>query len=237
MRNMINLPLTLNEFLTQRDQKYRNQLITIPLFNPTQTAQWTLEQKKFFAGLLYHIRGQFINFMWYVANFAPDTITKAIIIDNIKEELGLGNKYSHEQLYGFFTHECGIDIHDEIANETHYLPFAKKFNKDHVKWLVAHDADERIAAFAAYERLDNIDYPFLSECAQSLNISPHGKIFFDVHSAVGHFSAVLEKLLPIWEFNSEKVKEAFDFIYTHQLSMWQQVSAHIFSMQTKKVSI
>lgn len=121
-----------------------------------------------------------------------------------------------------------MSISDEIINETHYLPFAKQFNKDHLSWLAGHDEEERFAAFAAYERLDNIDYPHLTEFAASLGISSKGLAFFRVHSHVEHFSSTLEKLLPLWEPACEKIKNAFDFIYSHQLQMWQRLSEEIF---------
>lgn len=230
MQNRTDLPLTFNQFLTQADNEYRKQLASIPLFDINKTSCWNKQQKKHFAAIFYHLRGHFINFMWYVANFAPDESTKMIILENITEEVGK-DKFSHEKLYALFASECGVDIHDEIVNETHYLPFARKFNKGHLAWLAAHDEDKQIAAFAAYERLDNIDYFYLTTCAESLNISQPGMIFFRVHSYVEHFGAVIERLLPIWEHSSEKIKAAFDFIYSHQLQMWRQLSEEIFSFE------
>lgn len=227
MSSLLIIPLPFSQYLAQADSDYRKKLSAIPLFDSNKTLLWSKPQKKLFAAIFYHLRGHFIDFMWYLANFAPDEMTKVIVMDNIKEELG-EKKFSHETLYARFAKECGINISDEIINETHYLPFAKQFNKGHLAWLAGHDADEQFAAFAAYERLDNIDYPYLTEFAASLGISSQGLAFFRVHTHVEHFSSTLEKLVPLWERASEKVKNAVDFIYSHQLQMWQRLSDEIF---------
>ncbi len=221
---------TFSQFLAQADDEYRKKLSTIPLFNAVKTATWDANQKRMFAAIFYHLRGHFINFMWFIANFSADSLSKSIILDNINEEFGTENRLSHEQLYANFAEEYGVDIHDEIVNETHYLPFARRFNKGHLAWLAAHDAEAQIAAFAAYERLDNIDYIYLSECALSIKTSPKGMMFFKVHTHVEHFSSVLEKLEPIWKLRSDKIKEAFAFIYSHQIEMWQTLSDEIFAL-------
>lgn len=233
--NMQTLPSTFSQFLTQADSEYRKKLSSIPLFNTAKTATWDKNQKRLFAAIFYHLRGHFINFMWFIANFSADSLSKSIILDNINEEFGTGNRLSHEQLYASFAQEYGVDIHDEIVNETHYLPFAKQFNKGHLAWLAAHDAEAQIAAFAAYERLDNIDYIYLSECALSMNTSAQGMIFFKVHTHVEHFSSVIEKLEPIWEHTSDKIKQAFEFIYSHQIQMWQKLSDEIFALTKSSI--
>lgn len=228
--NVLNIPSTFRQFLCQADADYRQNLVSLALFNREKTVKWTHEQKKYFAAIFYHIRGHFINFMWYLANFAPDEQTKSIVMQNIHEELGQSSKFSHEKLYERFATECGVNIHDEIVNETHYLPFAQRFNKEHLRWLTEHDADERLAAFAAYERLDNIDYPYLTEFANSLEVSQHALTFFRVHTQVEHFESTIEQLLPIWQASNTKVKESFNFIYSHQYQMWQQLSDTVFSL-------
>ncbi|CEK10547.1 iron-containing redox enzyme family protein [Legionella hackeliae] len=218
-------PETFTRFLTDVDRNYREQIEQIPLFDKTQTIHWTKKQKTYFAAVFYHLRGHFINFMWYVANFSNDPYTKKIILENIQEELGIKNHFSHEKLYEIFAKECDLDIQDEIVNETHYLPFAKEFNKGHLRWLAAHNTNERLAAFAAYERLDNIDYAYLTELAKSLKLSKVGRAFFNVHMHVEHFEPVVGKLIPVWLESEETIKEAFNFIYTHQLQMWTELSA------------
>lgn len=227
---METLPPTFSQFLNQVDSAYRQKITGISLFDKEKTAVWNQNQKRMFAAILYHARGHFINFMWFIANFAPDSLSKSIILENIKEEVGTKNKISHEKLYAYFANEFGVDICEELIYEPHYRPFVKQFNKGHLAWLTAHDAEEQIAAFAAYERLDNIDYIYLTECALSLGTSSKGMIFFKVHTHVEHFSSVLVRLLPIWDKAPDKIETAFEFIYSHQLEMWQKLSDEIFSL-------
>lgn len=221
---ILNLPSDLAEFLIERESAYKSQLEKLSLFNVEITASWSLEQKKRFAAVFYHMRGHFIDFMWYLANFSNDKIKK-IVLYNIQEELGLGAKLSHEELYALFAKECQVDIHDEVINETNYLSFVKDFNKEHLKWLSQHDTDEKLAAFSAYERLDNLDYHYLSKFAGSLKLSKIAMTFFKAHIHVEHFESTLENLIPIWHSAKDKVKKSFDFIYTHQYKIWQQLSA------------
>lgn len=218
-------------FLSQMDNSYQQQVDNIALFDANQTKNWDAEQKKKFAGVFYHLRGYFIEFMWYLANFAQDKRIKKIIIDNITEELGTGTKFSHEQLYERFAKACGVDIHEEIIHKTHYLSFAKEFNYTHLRWLKEHDPLSQFAAFAAYERLDNIDYRNLLDFVHSLNLPVETHAFFRVHVFVEHFESTLEPLLEIWQKFPEKVINAFQFIYSHQHKMWQNLSEAIFQKE------
>lgn len=220
----LKLPNEFKVFLQQIDDDYRCQLATIPLFDKKITSAWNEQQRFYFAAVFYHLRGHFIDFMWYLANFTQDSQIREAVLDNIREEIGSADKMSHEKLYEYFAHHCGVNIHDEIVNETHYLPFARQFNKAHLEWLSRHDIGEQVAAFAAYERLDNIDYPFLTTFAESLNLPEKTITFFRVHIYVEHFNSLLEKLLPTWHESPEKVKNAFNFIYSHQLTMWRELS-------------
>ncbi len=231
----VDLPHSLNHFLHKSDLDYRQSTTSIPLFDPQRTSTWNEMQKKTFASIFYHLRGYFINFVWYIANFSCNELTKKIILENIHEELGIGNRFSHEMLFERFAKECGVDIHDEIINETHYVPFAKSFNKTHLQWLSEHDEEERIAAFAAYERLDNLDYPYLVQMADTINVSQHARTFFTVHAHVTHFDSTLELILPIWEKTPDKVARSFHFIYQHQHQMWRHLSNHVFALTTASV--
>nr|WP_278043936.1 iron-containing redox enzyme family protein [Legionella nagasakiensis] len=188
------------------------------------TSTWDDNRKKYFAAVFYHLRGYFIDFMWYVANFTEDEEIKDIILQNIQEELGTKSRTSHEKLYAQFAEECGVNIHDEIVNKTHYLPFAKEFNQEHLRWLTQHDKHSHLAAFSAYERLDNIDYPLLTEFAYSLDLSEKAMKFFKVHVYVKHFESTQDHLIDIWQTSPKTVREAFNFIYSHQLNMWQTLS-------------
>ncbi|MCP0913477.1 MULTISPECIES: iron-containing redox enzyme family protein [Legionella] len=211
-------------FLEETDSQYRQQLVKLPLFDITHTATWEDSQKKAFAAVFYHIRGHFVNFMWYVANFADDLRIKKIIFENIQEELGIDNRISHEKLYVRFAEVCGVDVQHEIAYESNYLPFARKFNQTHLQWLTEHSLQEQFATFAAYEKLDNTDYPYLTALAQSLAIPNDALTFFKVHERVNHFDVTTEILKEIWIADAEKVKKSFNFIYSHQLNMWQELS-------------
>lgn len=224
-----NIPETLNHFLVKTDQEYQEELSSLALFNVAMTREWSDHQKQSFAAIFYHLRGHFINFAWYIANFTTNENTKTLILNNMKEELGVGSRFSHELLYERFAKECHVDIHNEIIHETNYLPFAKEFNKSHLQWISVHDQDERLAAFAAYERLDNIDYPHLLNMAKSLGLSQQALAFFNVHVHVDHFDSTLELLMPIWEQNPNKVKRSFEFIYSNQLRMWRQLANQVFS--------
>lgn len=237
MFDTLTIPESLNRFLSQSDRDYRKSLTSIPLFDSQKTSAWNNEQKKYFACIFYHLRGHFINFVWYIANFSSDEHTKTLLIKNIHEELGIGKRFSHEVLYERFAKEFGADIHDEIINETHYLPFAKEFNKSHLKWLSQHENEDRLAAFAAYERLDNLDYPHLVKMAESIELSQHAMTFFNVHTHVEHFDSTLELIIPVWEKTPDKIIQSFHFIYSHQYKMWRDLSDEVFSLVTSEKTL
>lgn len=71
-------------------------------------------------------------------------------------------------MYFDFAESVGANLNEEVMTEEHYLPKIKAFNKGHLKWLHEHSNDERLCAFAAYERLDNIDYINLHKLAEAL---------------------------------------------------------------------
>lgn len=227
---MLTIPSEFEQYLSKMDNDYRQQLMALDLFNPEKTAAWTPLQKTYFASVFYHIRGHFIDFMWYVSNFTTDKQIKKIILENIKEELGVDNKISHEKLYENFAIECGVNIKEELVHQKSYLPFAKEFNKGHLCWLTQHDTEEQFAAFSAYERLDNIDYSYLLKLVSTLGLSSKALTFFKVHVYVEHFDSTLEKLLPIWKISPQKVKESLNFIYSHQYKMWRELSDGVFSL-------
>ena len=92
----------------------------------------------------------------------------------------------------------------------------------------AHNPDYNFAAFAAYEKLDNLDYVNLLSLVKSLNVTNKGQIFFKIHSVVEHFSPAYNKLVRIWDESPDVVKEAFTFIGDNQLNMWHNLSELIF---------
>src|SRR3989344_2924778 len=113
---------TLNQFLENWDLVQREEHGRIPLFNPSLTKTLTSSEKSHFVKVFYHLRGHFHDFLWFIANHAPNAEAKQTILDNINEELG-GNKKSHEQLYFDFANSLGVDLMDEVVNQTSYLPF------------------------------------------------------------------------------------------------------------------
>lgn len=219
--------LEFDQFLIEVDQRYRQEMLLIPLFSSRKP--FTQKQKKIFAAVFYHLRGHFINFLWYIGNFSENVELKKIIINNISEELGIDSRLSHEKLYERFAQDCGVDIKDEIVNEIHYLPFAREFNKAHLRELRNQDEAGQVVILAAYERLDNIDYIYLTQLAKRFLVSSSATAFFRVHVNVEHFHPLKENLISIWNDSPEKIKKGFLFTYSHQLRMWQQLSDLIFS--------
>ena len=217
---------SLYEFVNQWSQSYQNEMKKIPLFNTAKTQQWTQEQKSYFAKVFYHARGHFHDFLWYMGNIAPDKTSKNIILQNLSEEFG-GSGRSHETLYFNFAKSLNLDLRDEFVKQTHYLNFVREFNYGHLQWLAEHDWDSCLSTFAAYEKLDNVDYQYLFLLAKNLGVEGDGLLFFAVHKQVQHFETTLEPLIRIWSSNRQKVEEAFDFISTHQLQMWQNLSQEI----------
>jgi hypothetical protein len=216
------------KFLNEWDVHYKNNISKIDLFNEKLIQSLPQNKKEYFVKAFYHIRGHFHDFLWYMGNHAPNTKIKRIILGNIGEEFG-GNYGSHESLYYDFAKSLAVDIKKEIMEETTYEDFIVRFNKGHLKWLYQHDWTGCLAAFSAYEHLDNVDYIVLSKLASNLGVSNEGLIFFKVHEGVKHFEPLLQFLLEGWEESPEKIEEGFNFIGSHQLKMWQDLSDRIFS--------
>ena len=221
---------SLSEFLKEWDQQQRAEHIKISLFKLEEVKNWTDAQKQYFVKLFYHLRGHFHDFLWFMANHAPTKEAKQAILGNISEEFG-GDKKSHEQLYFEFASALGVNLIDEVANQTTYLPFAKEFNRKHLQWLANTDWDGKVIAFAAYERLDNVDYADLLSLAQSIGITSRGLLFFEVHKKVQHYEMVEEylNLKDLWEKDPQKVKTGFNFIGQHQNQMWKNLSEAVFN--------
>lgn len=215
-------------FLKEWDANYKSEIKKIDLFNTELTSTLSEEKKSYFVKAFYHIRGHFHDFLWFMGNHAPDESTKQIIINNIAEEFG-GKYCSHEHLYYDFARSMGVDIKKEIIEETTYEHYIVQFNKGHLKWLNEHDWLGCLAAFSAYEHLDNIDYVALSSLAKSLGASDKGMLFFRVHEKVKHFEPLSDLLIEAWDKEPDKVKEGFYFIGTHQINMWKNLSNRIFN--------
>ena len=218
---------SLKDFLEEWDCSYLKKTNQIPLFKYSLTEKWSGRQKMLFAKLFYHSRGHFHDFLWFLGSNAPDKETKEIVLQNIAEEFN-GSAASHEQMYIDFAESLGVTLMEEFVDQKHYLPFIRDFNKGHIRWMLNKSSDAHFSAFAAYERLDNVDYENLLKLAESLKASRRGLIFFKVHMRAKHFSAAEMKLQRLWEANEDSVKEAFFFIANHQLEMWQSLSDKVF---------
>lgn len=220
--------LQFHDFLINWDITYENEIKNIKLFNEQYNHNLSKEQKAYFVKAFYHIRGHFHDFLWYMGNHAPDVQIKEIILNNMAEEFG-GNYGSHEKLYYIFAESMNINIQEEIINETTYENYILQFNKGHLTWLRNHDWFGCLAAFAAYEHLDNIDYKFLSLLANNLGASSRGITFFKVHEKISHFVPLHDLLVKAWNNASDAIIEGFNFIGSHQLKMWHELSVRIFN--------
>lgn len=214
------------EFLKKWDLDYKIALNKIPLFNLQLENNWSREQKIRFVKIFYHIRGHFSNFLWYLGNHAPSHREKLIILQNIAEEFG-NEGQSHEQLYFDFAASLGVDLKEEICTEDNYLPFAREFNSCHLNWLNTHDWECCLAAFSAYERLDNMDYAALLELVVTLGVPKKGQVFFWVHNQATHFDQLSDDVIKIWNISNEKIMQGFNFISQLQLQMWKTFSTNI----------
>lgn len=47
---------------------------------------------------------------------------------------------------------------------------------------------------------------------------------------VEHFEPTIEKLIPIWQNSESKISDSLNFIYSHQIKMWTQLSSAIFEI-------
>lgn len=214
----------LKVFLKSWDETYKQKAALIPLFMDTATSKWNSEQKRFFVKIFYHVRGHFHDFLWHMGNHAESKRAKEIILHNIMEEFG-GHAQSHEKLYIDFAKSLGAhDINDEILNQQNNLSFIQKFNYGHIEWLMNHKWDDNLSLFSAYERLDNVDYTNLMKLIKSLGVPEKDSVFFKVHMGVKHFEATETNLLEIWIKNKQIVIDAFKFIASHQLQMWENLS-------------
>ena len=211
-----------SQFLEGWLEQYNEVLTRLHLFNKTKHIKWDIVTKQKFVKCFYHARGQFYHFLWYLGNYAEDYRIKKMVTFNIEEEFGYTKK-SHEQLYMDFAESFGVDLSTEHIDLKYYHKDIQEFNKGHMRWLVNHDNDERLAAFSAYEKLDNIDYPRLRALANNIGTTEKGLLFFKVHEQVEHFESTEEYLQDIWDKSPDKIIKAFEFIAEHQLQMWQDL--------------
>jgi hypothetical protein len=213
----------LGSFLEKWDRSYEREINKIPLFNMEKTLRYSSEQKESFARSFYHIRGGFYKFLWLLGNHAPNKQAKKEVLYNIDEEFG-GDSVSHEQLYFEFTKGLGLDISDEFLTEKSNFPFIKDFNFKHLEWLSKNGWSGQWAAFSAYERLDNIDYKNLLMLAKKFGVADDCLGFFIVHNNADHFDRAFPRLMDVWNCSRKDVENAFHFIKTNQIKMWENLS-------------
>ncbi|MCP3680731.1 MAG: iron-containing redox enzyme family protein [Gammaproteobacteria bacterium] len=162
---------SLQQFLTQWDADYDQQMQSIKLFDGARAKTWTAQQRQDFVYLFYHARGHFSSFLWLLGNTAPTPAVKTIILANFAEEFG-GHAISHEASFADFAKAMGVhDIQSESLHGTHYSDALKQFNQGHLAWLAEHDWPMKWATFAAYERLDNMDYTQLLALVEALGVT------------------------------------------------------------------
>jgi len=212
------------KFLQEWDEEFINRTKKIALFDKSITSKWTKYQKELFVKLLYHQRSHFDDVLWYMGNFAPDSATKEMILDNIRDEFGKGGR-SHEKLYLDFANCMGIDLTYELIEEKFYLPFLREYNRGHLQWLRDHDWTHRLSAFAALERLDNVDYLNLKNVVESFNLEKVDVLFFKVHIYVKHFEGAQGcQLDQIWNEQPNIIHKVFNFIGDYQIEIWKKIS-------------
>lgn len=227
----------LDKFLKNWDKDYQKKISTINIFDNSLTKQWNNEQCQLFVKVLYHIRGHFDSFLWYMGNFAPDYKTKQMILRNVHDEFGM-NGLSHEQLYFQFAQSFGVDLTYELLEETSYLSFAREYIKNQLLWLRNHDWDHRLAAFAAIERLDNVDYLNLRHIAESLGATGKALTFFNVHIKADHFECILvASFQELWKEKPLIAHKVFNFISEFQTAMWKNLSDAIFNYNNKETML
>ena len=219
--------MALDNFLREMDERQRSEYKQLSLFDTDQTGQWSDSEKQYFTRVFYHTRGHFDRLLWTRLVYAPTANDKRRILKYISEEAGLEgrrNGTSHEKLFAVFAESLGVDVTPELTEEEDYLPFAREFNSGLIKWFRRNDWENGEVGFAAYERLDNVDYEFMEKVAKSMQVPEEGMTFFKVHKNAKHFEETSGKLPQIWQRDEQKVRDAFDFIYAHQRRMWKGLS-------------
>ena len=212
----------LTSYIGSTINSYSDKVKKLPLFDDDFTRSLTLKQKKLFIKIFYHARGKFHDFLWYVGSNTQNAKVKKIVIQNISEEFN-GSAASHEEMYMHFANYFNVDLTKEFSINKYYIKSVQDFNNNHIDYLVNHSDDYRIAAFSAYEKLDNVDYPFLLKFASNIGAQGRALIFFKVHAVVEHFESTRDVLENIWEKNSYAVKKSFEFITNNQIFLWNSL--------------
>lgn len=227
--------MVLEKFLERTDAKQKEEYQKIPLFQSARVKKLSKPHKKWFVKVFYHTRGHFDRLLWTRLVYAPSVKDKKQILQYLAEEAGLENLRSnknlrsHELLFADFALRLGVRLTPEVTEREGFLPFVHNFTNGLVEWFREHDWESGLVGFSAYERLDNVDYEFMHETAKALGARGKALTFFDVHRQADHFEQTSGSLPRIWRKNPTKVRAAFKFIYSHQLTMWQSLSKETFA--------
>lgn len=217
---------SLKTFIENWSQAYALKSSKLQIFDTEASSCWTLTQKQRFVRHFYHARGHFHDFLWHLGNHTNSKDVKDVILQNIAEELNF-NARSHEQMYLKFAESFDVDLSGELFVQNHYPEYIRNFNLGHLKFLEQNCPEKCFSAFAAYERLDNLDYKNLYELATSIGTPNKALVFFKIHMEVTHFESTEGILEKIWDEDPQKVVQGFDFIGDHQLYLWQQMANDI----------
>jgi len=215
--------MTLTDFLDDINTQQTLAYSELAIFNPEHTVDWDKHKRKYFVQVFYHTRGHFDRLLWMRLVHASNEGDKRKILEYMAEEAGLtenGNQDSHEVLFGRFAKSVGVDLTAEVTERIGYEPFARQFNRGLIDWFTTNDPESNEAAFAAYEKLDNVDYGFLYRLAESFDLPQQAMEYFEVHRDADHFEKTSGGLPEIWQRDQEIVTEAFNYVYKHQEEMW-----------------
>lgn len=218
---------TFNDFVHDWQVAYRRELLTLDLFREDWLAEAGLSARRAFVLRFYHARGHYDRLLFQLASKLTMPSHKSVVIENILEEFG-GPYDSHETLFRRFLESAGFsgdEILAELIEEWHYTPAIRAFNTAHLRYVLTQNDLGAFAFFAAYEALDNVDYPLLERTMRTW--FPGGDLkFFRVHSQAAHFDQTRSPLLAAWHRlkSVEPIVEAFDFVAATQLEMWRAIT-------------
>ncbi len=214
----------LDGFLRSWDESYLRGLNGIEMFDPEITRRWSTQQRQFFVGAFYHVRGHFGEVLWRLGNAAPDARIKGIILDNIGDEFA-GDGPSHEQLYLELARQVGCDLANEHVEEKFYLPFLRQYNQSQLRAIGDLDWRDVLIGFAVGERLDDLDYSALRSMFESFGLTGHHLTFFDAHAHAGHFGGLLQTAVEeTWVADAQAVMRTFNRVRHFQIAMWRELS-------------
>jgi pyrroloquinoline quinone (PQQ) biosynthesis protein C len=223
----------LNSFISEWEEEYTKQINKILLFN--SKTELNSSQKESFVRYFYHIRGHFNQLLFVFADCLPKEVkgesVRKSILENLEAELGnlAGFDTHNNYYYNFAKSVCIRDLAvTEEIEEISYLNWIKDYNKEHKRFCYANSYSAVFGAMYAYEFLDNIDYNILYSFVSDKYVNADLK-FFEVHKGASHAEMVEKDLSPLLinQNDLESIQQGFQFIGSHQLQMWQNLSKEI----------